>query len=79
MNRRDAQFLINFFVFIPRFIALHVSNELLVHHQEHSVIYCITQFGTIVQASLAALQACTIVPIVLCNTVYHRVVLMMND
>ena len=33
--------------------------NLVVHHQEHGVIYCITQFGTIgtiVQASLAAMQ-----------------------
>ena len=31
--------------------------NLVVHHQEHGIIYCITQFGTIgtiVQASLAA-------------------------
>ena len=49
-------------------------------------MYCITQFGTIVQARLAALKvarlACTIVPIVpivLCDTVYYAVLLMMND
>ena len=56
--------------------------NLVVHHQEHGIIYCITQFGTIgtiVQASLAAGLACTIVPIVLCNTVYYAVLLMMND
>ena len=55
--------------------------NLVVHHQEHGIIYCITRFGTIgtiVQASLAAL-ACTIVPIVLCNAVYYAVHLMMND
>ena len=28
---------------------------------------------------LAAILACTIVPIVLCNTVYYAVLLMMND
>ena len=42
--------------------------NLVVHHQEHKIMYCITQFGTIVQARLAALKvarlACTIVPIV---------------
>ena len=30
--------------------------NLMVHHQEHGVIYSITQFGTIVQASLAAIK-----------------------
>ena len=47
--------------------------NLVVYHQEHRIIYCITQFGTIgtiVQA---------IVPIVLHNTVYYAVLLMMND
>ena len=32
------------FMFVPRFIAVHVSDDLLVHHQEHCMIYCITQF-----------------------------------
>ena len=58
--------------------------NLVVHHQDHNIIYCITQFGTIVQASLAALKQLdspdsTIVPIVLCNIVYYAVILMMND
>ena len=61
--------------------------NLVVHHHQHGIIYCITQFGTIgtiVQASLAALKQLhspdsTIVPIVLCNTVYYAVLLMMND
>ena len=30
--------------------------NLVIHHQEHSIIYCITQFGTIVQASVATLK-----------------------
>ena len=30
--------------------------NLVVRHQEHGIIYCITQFGTIVQASPAALK-----------------------
>ena len=34
--------------------------NLVVHHQQHGIIYCIT-------------------PIVLCNTVYYAVLLMMND
>ena len=45
--------------FIPQFFCLlyMFRTNLVVHHQEHSIIYCITQFGTIgtiVQASLAA-------------------------
>ena len=43
--------------------------SLVVHHQEHGIKYCITQFGIIG----------TIVPIVLCNTAYYAVLLMMND
>ena len=35
--------------------------KLVFHHQEHGIIYYITQFGTIVQASPARLP-CTIVP-----------------
>ena len=54
-DQRDAQFLYNF---IPQFFLLYMFRKnLVVHHQEHSIIYCITQFGTIgtiVQASLAA-------------------------
>ena len=61
--------------------------NLVAHHQEHGIIYCITQFGTIgtiVHASLAASKQLdspdsTTVPIVLCNTVYYAVLLMMNE
>ena len=57
--------------------------NLVVHQQEHKIIYCITQFGTIVLASLAASSYtrqhdctdCT----KLCNTVYYFVLLLMND
>ena len=49
--------------------------NLVVHHQEHGIIYCITQFGTFVGDSPDSM----IVPIVLCNTVYYAVLLMMND
>ena len=48
--------LINNFLF-HRFylLALHVSKELLINHQDHCIIYCITQYiRLIVQASLAA-------------------------
>ena len=30
--------------------------NLVVHHQQHGIIYCITQFGTIVKKILAALR-----------------------
>ena len=47
--------------FIPQvFCMLYMFRaNLVVHHQQHGIIYCITQFGTIgtiVQASLAAQQ-----------------------
>ena len=61
--------------------------NLVVHHQELGIVYYITQFGTvgtIVQASLAASKQLdspdsTILLIVLCNTVYYAVLMMMND
>ena len=73
----------NQFLFHSFLSALHVSNKSIVHHQEHGIIYCITQFGTIV---LSGESSCwqldspdsTIVPIVLRNTVYYAVLLMMN-
>jgi hypothetical protein len=37
-------------------LGLHVLDDLLVHHREHCLIYCIMQFGTIMQVSLAAMQ-----------------------
>ena len=78
----------NQFLFHGFFCLLYMfRKKLIVHHQEHSIIYCITQFGTIakiLQASLAALKQLdspdsTIVPTVLCNTVHSAVLLMMND
>ena len=62
------------------FCLLYVfRTNLVVHHQQHGIIYCITQFGTIVQASLAAsrqprLHDCTECT-KLCNTVYYAVLL----
>ena len=50
--------------------------SLVVHHQKHGIIYCITQFGTIGTIQLTIVP---IVLIVLCNTVYYAVLLMMND
>ena len=42
--------------------------NLVVHHREHGIIYCITQFGTIGTIVLYS----TIVPIVLYNAVLCR-------
>ena len=64
--------------------------NLLVHHQEHGMTCCITQCGTVVQATLAALklwsylqlqssQSCLHDCTKLCNTVYYAVLLMMDD
>ena len=60
-DQRDAQFL--YIIFIPPvFLALHVSKDLLVHHQE----------------SIDSPDS-TIVPIVLCDTVYQAMLLIMNE
>ena len=59
--------------------------NLVIHHHEHGIIYCITQFDTIMQESLSALKfnaaklSCTILPIELCNTVYYTVLMMVNE
>ena len=52
----ESTSLINNSFIPPVFLAVHVSNEFFVHHQEHCLIYCITQFGTIVKASLAVMK-----------------------
>ena len=57
--------------------------NLVAHHQQHTIIYCITQFGTIgtiVQVSLDSLARLYRFYCV-CNTVYkyYAVILMMND
>ena len=47
----------NQFFYSTVFCLLYMFRKnLVVHHQEHHIIYCITQFGTIVQASLAAMK-----------------------
>ena len=39
--------------FIPQFYLLYMfRTNLVVHHQEHSIIYCSTQFGTVYYAVL---------------------------
>ena len=68
--------------FIPQFFlsALRVSNESSRSSSgvRHNILYYTVQS---VQSCrlLPARLACTIVPIVLCNTVYYAVLLMMND
>ena len=42
MNNYYNQFLFHSFCLLYMF-----RTNLVVHHQEHSIIYCITQFGTI--------------------------------
>ena len=54
-DQRDAQILIINFYSTVFFLLYMFQTNLVVHHQEHYIIYCITQFGTIgtvVQASL---------------------------
>jgi hypothetical protein len=46
-DQRDAQFLlINFYSTVFCLLCMFRRN-LVVHHQEHGIIYCITQFGTV--------------------------------
>ena len=57
-DQRDAQFF-NQFLFNIFFCLLYMFRTNLVVHQEHGIIYSITQFGTIgttVQASLAVMK-----------------------
>ena len=49
--------------------------NLVVHHQELGIIYCITQYNRYNRAYSTIVP---IVPILLCNTVYYTVLLMMN-
>ena len=54
MDQQDAIFCI--FIYSTIFMStLHVSSDLVVHHQEYNVVYCITQLCTIVQMCPAAL------------------------
>ena len=55
--------------------------NLVVHHQEHGIIYCITQFGTIGTIVQASLNSPARLYRLYCvyNTVYYAVLLMMND
>ena len=66
-----------FHSFVP---ALHVSNESSLSSSGalSSILYYIVWYNRYNRAGESRL-ACTIVPIVLCNTVYYAVFLMMND
>ena len=46
----------NQFLFHIFFLLYMFQMNLVVHHQEHGIIYCIRQFCTIMQVSLAALK-----------------------
>ena len=50
----------------------------IVHHQEHGIIYCITQYNRYNRAGETRLHDCTDCT-KLCNTVYYAVLLMMKD
>ena len=63
-------------VFCPLYI---FRTDLVVHHQKHGIIYCITQHNRYNRYNRALSTIVPIVPIVLCNTVYYAVLLMMND
>ena len=75
MHNSCNQFLFHSFCLLYMF-----RTNLVVHHQEHGIIYCITQYNRYNRAGDSRL-ACTIVPIVpkLCNTVYYALLLLMND
>ena len=64
----------NQFLFHSFLSALHVSNEYSRSSSgaRHNILYYTV-------CCCAARLACTIVPIVLCNTVYYAVLLVMND
>jgi hypothetical protein len=76
----------NQFVFHSFVSALHVSNESSRSSSgaQHNILYYIVWYNHTGKYSCyeAAILACTIVEtvlIVLCNTVYYAVLLMMND
>ena len=45
-DQRDAQFLYQI-LFHSFYLLCMFRTNLVVHHQQHCIIYCITQFGTI--------------------------------
>ena len=62
--------------------------NLVVHHQEHGIIYCIIQYNWYNRYNRVGESSCskqldspdsTIVPTVLCNTLYYAVLLLMNE
>ena len=59
-DQRDVQFLQ---IFLFHDFLLYMFRTNLVHHQEHGIIYCITQYNRYNRACESRL-ACTIVPIV---------------
>ena len=56
-DQRDAQFLYS--ILFHNFCLLYMFRKnLVVHHQEHSIMYCITQFGTIGTLVLSGESSC---------------------
>ena len=70
----------NQFLFHGFLSALHVSNESSRSSSgaQHNVLYYTVWYNRYNRTGESRL-ACTIVPVVLCNTVYYAVLLMMND
>ena len=52
--------------------------NLVVHHQEHSIIYCVTQFGTIGTVVRASLDSPDSTNVPMLYTVYEMMLLMMD-
>ena len=63
--------------FIPRYLLYMFRKNLVFHHQEHCIMYCITPYIRYNRAGEARL-ACTILP-KLCDTVHYTVLLTMNE
>ena len=76
MHNSYNQFLFHSFCLLYMF-----RTNLVVHHQEHCIIYCITQYNRYNRAIrlLAAWKHDCTDCTKLCNTVYYAELLMMND
>ena len=63
MIKRCTILIIDFYSTVFCLLNMFRTN-LVVHYQEHGIMYCVIQFGTIGTVVLAARLACTTVPIV---------------
>ena len=73
MHNSYNQFLFHSFCLFYMF-----RTNVVVHRQEHGIIYCITQYSRYNSAGESRLHDCTDCT-KLCNTVYYAVLLTMND